>query len=320
MEYLNSKFVRSIFLFIQSFVLFTILFDVLNQGFSIHDIFFNLMSTSSSYIALRYSGALQESIVTRLGTVFTYVGVMLGGFVFCFSKSNFRKFLIVFISLLPSILLMVVQGAKGALFLCMFLFYGSAAIYRLYNGDTALTNKKINKAILYSLVFLVPAVISSFLSRGLYDQDIDYIIQKLKMYLRSYAFAHLYAFSDWFGAYIGGESLMQFDDINNESEYGFYTFMAIFKALGSDKYVPPGVFDEYYAYKEVIKSNIYTMYRGVILDFGIIGSLVFSFALGFALNLVYFLICVLRSPLFFISVYIAMFGFYYTSFIISIFI
>jgi len=167
---------------------------------------------------------------------------------------------------------------------------------------------------------LIPAIVSSFLSRGLYDQDLEYIFQKLKIYLMSYAFAHLYAFSDWFGGYIGSQSLMQFDDLHNESEYGFYTFMAIFRALGSERYVPPGVFDEYYAYQEVIKSNIYTMYRGVILDFGIFGSLIFSFLLGFLLNFSYFLICVLRSPLFFISIYIAMFGFYYTSFIISIFI
>lgn len=319
-EYINSGFIRWSFSFMQFFVVFSILYDVVNQGFSLKDIVFDLMSTSSSYIALRYSGTLQESIITRLGTVFTYVGVMLGGFVFCFSNSNFRKFIIAFAALLPSVMLMVIQGAKGALFLCMFLFYGSIIVYRLHNGDTSLTNKKTNKVFFYALLFLIPAIISSFLSRGLYDQNADYVIEKLKMYIMSYAFAHLYAFSDWFYAYLGGDSIMYFADTNNESEYGFYTFMAVFKTLGFEKYVPPGVFEEYYFYRNVIKSNIYTMYRGAILDFGILGSLVFSFVFGFVLNLIYYLIHVVRNPLFFISIYVAMFGFYYTSFIISIFI
>lgn len=319
-QYINSGFIRWSFALMVVFVIFSILYDVVNQGFSIKDIIFDLMSTSSSYIALRYSGTLQESIVTRLGTVFTYVAVMLGGFVFCFSKNNFNKFIISFVALLPSVMLMVIQGAKGALFLCMFLFYGSIIIYRLYKGETTLTNKKTNRVFFYASLLLIPAIISSFLSRGLYDQDSDYVIEKLQMYIMSYAFAHLYAFSDWFYAYLGEESLMRFTDTNNEIEYGFYTFMAIFNTLGADKYVPPGVYEEYYFYKDVIKSNIYTMYRGAILDFGVFGSFVFSFVLGLVLNCVYYLIHVLKSPILLISTYITMFGFYYTSFIISIFI
>jgi oligosaccharide repeat unit polymerase len=316
---LDTSFIRRTFFIVQIFVVFTVFLDVIIQGFSFYDVIFNFMETSSAYISLRYSGELKESIIVRLGTVFTYVGVMLGGFVACFCEKRRNVMLVTLLSLLPSVLLMVIQGAKGSVFLCVFLFYGSVLIYKMYHSNRNLTDRKTNKIILYGIVALTPAIVSSFLSRGLYDQDTDYILKKLFFYFNSYAFAHLYAFSDWFNAYIGYESLLKYH-IDTEKSYGFYTFMSLFKSLGVNKYVPPGVYEEYYMYKDIIKSNIYTVFRGLITDFGIVGSLIFAFVFGWLLNFMYFCINITKNPNFLLSVYIAMYGFYYTSFIISIFI
>lgn len=316
---LNTSFIKRTFVLVQLFVIFSIFLDIIIQGFSIYAVIFDFMKTSGAYISLRYSGELKESIIVRLGTVFTYVGVMLGGFVACFCSRRRNKIFVTILSLLPSVLLMVIQGAKGAVFLCIFLFYGSVLIYNMYHSNRNLTDKKTNKAILYGVILLMPAIISSFLSRGLYDQDSDFIVKRLAFYFNSYAFAHLYAFSDWFNAYLGYESIMKFQ-FDTEKSYGFYTFTSLFKAFGVDKYVPPGVYEEYYMYKDIIKSNIYTVFRGLVTDFGILGSMIFAFLFGWLLNFMYFCINVTRNPNFLLSVYISMFGFYYTSFIISIFI
>ena len=315
----NSLFINRCFYSIQAFVIFTIFMDIILQGFSLKSIIFDLMATSSSYINLRYSGDLNESMLTRVGTVFTYVGAILGGFVFYFQNKKISLTVTLIIMLIPSTLLMVVQGAKGAVFLCMFLFYGSLLVCNFYKMKTTLTDSRINKLLFYSVIILIPAIVSSFLSRGLYDQDMSFVIDKLKMYFYSYAFAHLYAFSDWFGALIGYNSTMDYD-LNIDLHYGFYTFMAPFRLFGVNEYVPPGVYEEYFYYKNVLKSNIYTMFRGVILDYGIIGSLIFSFIFGIMANGVYFLMHVMKKPYLMVSIYICLFGFYYTSFIISIFI
>ncbi len=316
---LDTLFIRGTFVFIQGFVIFSIFLDVIIQGFSFFDLFFNFMQTSSAYISLRYSGELIESIIVRLGTVFTYVGVMLGGFVVCFSSGMRNKIIVTIFSLLPSILLMVIQGAKGAVFLCIFLFYGSVLIYNMHHSNTNLINRQTIKIFLFGIVLLIPAVVSSFLSRGLYDHDLDFILKRLAYYLNSYAFAHLYAFSDWFNAYLGKESIMEYD-FDAEVGYGFYTFMSLFRVFGVDRYVPPGVYEEYYMYKDIMQSNIYTFFRGLITDFGILGSIIFAFVFGWLLNLLYYGINIVKNPNFLIAAYIAMFGFYYTSFIISIFI
>jgi len=315
----HTPFLFNTFLYMQILVVIAIFLDVLAQGFSLRDVIFNLMETSSAYISLRYSDDIKVSILSRMGTVFTYVGSMLGGLVFCASRKIKVKCLVLFLSLFPSILVMVIQGAKGTLFLCAVLFYTAFLIYRLYSGNASLTDKRINKNIAIALMLLLPAIISSFLSRGLYDYDMDYIIVRLAQYFSSYAFAHLYAFSDWFSFYIGDSHLMYYEG-QNDYYWGFYTFMSAFKLLGSTIVVPPGVYEEYYQYEDVIQSNIFTLFRGLILDFGILGSFVFMFLLGLICSASFYILLRTKHPYFSISFFITMAGFYYSSFIISVFI
>lgn len=314
---LNEKSLVVFFYCSQAFVTLSIFLDILLQGFSFSDVFFDLINTSASYIALRYTNSLESSMVTRFGTVFLYVGSILGGIVFCYSKSKSAKTVVVLISLLPSLLVMVIQGAKGALFLCMFLFYGSLVIGRLYTNKFSLTDNKTNKVLFMVVLLVLPAITFSFLSRGLYGESDDFVVKKIIFYFNSYAFSHLYAFADWFDAKSGYDSFNTYIDLNNV-DLGFQTFMSIFKFFGDTRFVPPGYYDEYYNYNGIIQSNIYTIFRGVILDFGIFGSLVFMFLLGFVLNVVFYLMLMVKRPFFFIAIYICMFGFFYSSMVISL--
>lgn len=315
----HTRFLIYTFYLMQILVIVTIISDILAQGFSLKNVLFNLMETSSQYIALRYSEEVNISILSRMGTVFTYVGVMLGGLVFSATPKVKAKYLILFLSLLPSIIVMVVQGVKGTLFLCAIFFYSTFLIYRLCSGNLFLTDKKTNKNLLITLMLVFPAIVSSFLSRGLYDYDYDYVMGRLISYFSSYAFAHVYAFSDWFSFYIGSPHVMHYETYNDYF-YGFYTFMSIFKFLGSSITVPPGVYDEYFQYNDLITTNIYTFFRGLILDFGILGSLCFMLILGTITSFSFYILLRSLRPYFSISFFATMAGFYYSSFIISVFI
>jgi oligosaccharide repeat unit polymerase len=160
----------------------------------------------------------------------------------------------------------------------------------------------------------------SFVSRGLYEySSIEALMQKLIYYFNSYAFAHIYAFSDWFSYYVGAPHIMNYTD-KHEIYFGFYTFMPIFEILGSSITVPDGVYDEYFYFSDVFTTNIYTVFRGVILDFRLIGSIVFWFILGLVAHLSYYFLLTKKMPIFSAPFFVVLFGFYYTSFIISLFI
>ncbi len=314
----HTNFLLKSFYISQALVILSLILEIRSNGFSLANIVFNLLETSSAYIELRYADEANHSFLTRVGTVFTYVGVMLGGLVFCAARSTSKKVLILMISLFPAVVIMVVQGAKGTLFLCAMFFYSTLLIYRLYAGKISLTDRRTNKNLLLTVAFLLPAIVSSFLARGLHGHDTDYIIEKLLSYMSSYALAHMYAFSDWFSFYTSEPYLMHYEQAE-DYYYGFYTFMSVFKALGSTIEVPMGTYDEYFNYNDFLKTNVYTLFRGLILDFGIIGSLLFMFILGTITTFSFYILLRSTKAYFSISFFAIMFGFYYTCFI-SVFI
>jgi hypothetical protein len=62
------------------------------------------------------------------------------------------------------------------------------------------------------------------------------------------------------------------------------------------------------------------MFRGLISDFGVAGSVIFMYLAGLVCHAAYFALGVARRPVISTCIYIFMFGFIYTSFIISVFI
>jgi oligosaccharide repeat unit polymerase len=96
--------------------------------------------------------------------------------------------------------------------------------------------------------------------------------------------------------------------------------MALFQLLGINIFEPPGVFDQYYSFGDLFTTNIYTMFRGLILDFGFIGSVLFMLATGFLLHWAFHSMLRNKRPVFTVAVFVFMMGYFYTSFIISVLI
>ncbi|UQS91394.1 oligosaccharide repeat unit polymerase [Pseudomonas chlororaphis subsp. piscium] len=286
------------------------------QGYSPYEFVTDLTGTANRYLADRYNGQIKPNIFSQLGVVLNYTANCIAGLIIA-DKSKLKKTLIFLCSFIPAGLHMVIYADKGTLFLCAAFFYSGVLVARMHAGNFSITNKTTNRVILISLALLFPILIISFLARGIGDGTTEETIEKLKYYFSSYAFGHYYALSDWFSSVYSGYSIMEYDSLQ-ENTYGLYTFMAIFKAMGDTTYFPDGYYDEYYNYHNIIQSNIYTIYRGLINDFTMVGSLIYFIITGFLFNFSYLAMLKARKPVFSVALYMCFAAYTYSSFIISI--
>jgi hypothetical protein len=93
--------------------------------------------------------------------------------------------------------------------------------------------------------------------------------------------------------------------------------MSFFRILGNETPVPIGVYSEYLSIPPYITTNIYTMFRGIIHDFGIGGSLVCLFIISYFTHISFRVLLSSEKPYFSVSVFIFCIAFVYQSFIIS---
>lgn len=287
------------------------------QGVTLSALSSNFFETSSGLIVDRYNQSTVENIFAQISNIFTYITVSLGGLIFPGYRSLLGKSRVLLLAMAPSLALMAIAGAKGTIFLCIALFYGGILVRRMRTGDNRLLDFKTLGRALLGIAALLPFVTISFLSRGLYEDSarVDLSASLYRNFV-SYSSAHVYAFSDWFSWYIGSDSKLFYarEDVTG----GFFTFMSIFKALGSTKVVPQGYFDEYFQYSWYLQTNIYTIFRGLITDFTIPGSFAFIYGLGFLSNSIFIRMVSNRNASWSIAYYIVFCGFVYTSFLISI--
>lgn len=309
-----------------SFYAFTVLsivataINTLAQGISLQSLLTDFFAISNSLIADRYSENTVESIFAPIANVASYTAVALGGLVFPGYRTQSRRMIVLVAALLPSIVVMVLFGAKGMIFLCIAMFYAGTLVRRLRAGDHRLTDKRTLLRGLVGTLALLPLITISFIARGLYagsGVNTD-VVDGLVRYFVSYTSAHIYAFSDWFTWQTGGFSDQYYSV--EQTTYGFYSFMSIFRLMGDNRLLPPGVYDEYYQYGYYVQTNIYTIFRGLITDFTLVGSLVVVALFGVIADQIFIRMSRSNKAVFSIAYYIAFAGFVYTSFIISLLI
>jgi oligosaccharide repeat unit polymerase len=285
-----------------------ILFDLNLQGFTLSG---NFLDIGGEYAGMRYSDDLVTNIYARIGLLASFQTAILGGVIFGMSASNFSRIKVVIFTFFPAILVMLLQSAKGLLLLSASLFIGGWLVTRLYKYDYALP--RISPITVVSITLAVVSMIFvSFVARVGLDFDV------LKSYFASYSSGHIYAFSAWLSARYFNTGLEQYFN-QPEMQVGFYTFMGIFQTFGDMRPVPLGVYDEFYIVSGLLETNVYTAFRGLISDFGFLGSLIIAALSGFFANVVfYFILSKDFSPLSCV-IYIYIVGLIYQSYIISSF-
>ena len=181
-----------------------------------------------------------------------------GGFLFPFAKTKTNKAVAVF-SMIPIMLVMLFCNGKSGFLSCIIL-WGSAFLTSFFYIHKQSPKVDLSKLIGYSIlaVFALAFLLFSMMLRiGHVDLDTFNVVTQKFM---SYAFGEIQAFDCWF----------ELGRNNIEYSAGVQTFMAIFHSLGIVKR-KQGV----YGFIPGVVTNVYTVFRGIIVDFGTIGGLVF---------------------------------------------
>jgi len=291
----------------------SLVIGVITQGsMNIVDFFANPLAFAAEYAGKGYGGELKPSVFAQLGLTTSYIVIVLGGILYGASKKK-RVLLLAF---LPSLLVMLLQSAKGLFFFSIFMFIAGILLVRLYNKTYyLLTFKELKKLLIYGSLVL-PIIIMSFLSRGLqHETNMDIIIHRIMRFSISYSSGHLYAFSDWFSDRYLSDSFFSYKQ--EEFTAGFYSLMSFFRMFGDDREVLLGVYSEYFEHEFHLKTNIYTVFRGLITDFTLIGSLIMACFLGFICNLFFYRLLCSKANAFYIVFFIFFVGIAYQSYIIS---
>ncbi|WP_137923969.1 O-antigen polymerase [Cupriavidus sp. 2SB] len=315
---LGSPFMFKVFYFISVATVFSFIIDMGIQGATLLRAVTSPMEVAADMIGKRYTDSLVPNVFAQVSIVFQYPSAILGGFLYTTRKPGARRWPILVMAFIPPVLAMILQGAKGNIFLVLVLFWAATLICRINQGDRRLFSRKDIKRAMWIGAMLFGLVTIGFVARGLDNYGTD-TVSSLQRLFASYAAAHMYAFSDWFHHLFSNNVGDTYTD-NNLGGYGIYTFTMFARLMGNKTALPPGVYEEYFVYKEVLQTNIYTMFRGMINDFGLEGSIFVMLVAGILLHLSFWLFLVSRRPALTLSIYVHSIGFFYTSFIISLMI
>lgn len=294
--------------------------NLTRQGFDLSRLLANPLEIGCLYLKGRYGGTLAPTVYAQAATVLNYVAVALAGISLGSRKGVILRLSILLITFIPSVLTVLVMADKGTIFLAAAFFYGGVIVARLAVGNTAILNWTTAGAAVLAVSILVPLIMLAMLNRGVgscsdmqrtleivsvlsgdadvgtglggetlsspMDDSVAMRTSGMQFALRSYAFGHLFAFSDWAEHYFSNLGSQPYTDPPSMT-WGYWTFMAIGKIVYPSYKLPPGYYSEYILYEGVLQSNIYTIFRGMVYDFGVLGSLLFMAAIGYIASFVY---------------------------------
>jgi len=250
--------------------------EIMLNGFSFQ-MFFNLdtlleMNTTMAY-SRYYGGGAAYSVIMQIMLVFIYAGPLIGGyaFVYSFQRSERRLCISMFTPIVGTLILN--NGKLGLIASVMLWFSGYVTGYlEKYKKAPTIKLKSFFKVLSGVLVVISLLYISMMLRLGQLNLQTMTIVNGK---FASYALGQVPAFDYWFGNYAN----------NIDYTYGKYTFYGIFQALGISVR-KQGVFSEM-IYAGPITTNIYTVFRGIINDFGIYGGVGFFIFFGFIAGYAY---------------------------------
>ncbi len=312
----GSPFLRVVFYAASFAALACVVLDSLAQGISLHDLFYNLIVSAAAYRDLGGYGYLDVTIFGRFGTMFIFLSVILGGLLFPAMPTRRGRWAVVVLAFLPPIFMAVAQSSKWTLFASIVFFWAGILVRRVAIGNLLLFEKgNIKLLTLYALILILIATVS-FMSRGVYAvEDNEEVRNLLVARFASYSCSHIYGFSDWFSFVNGRHSELAYG--HESTTYGYYTFAPLFRVMGSHKVVAEGTFDDYYSYGDLLAGNIFTMFRGLVLDFGMIGSVLFMLTAGLLIHWAFCAMLRNKRPVFTVAVFVFAVTYFYWSFGVS---
>jgi len=241
-----------------------IAYSIIKKGFNL-SVFFNAdeLLLINNYIAYnRYNTEESVGILNQINLIIQYSLPLFGGILINFSDDRKDKILAI-ITLLPVTASLAISNAKAGFIASVFNFIISYMLsyYLVHMKYKKFKVKTILIIFAIFCLFIGILFISMCLRTGNFDDSsINYVKQRIMVY----SFGQMKAFDEWYVS-------------RGNSSYGFgsSTYMWIFNRLGLVTR-NQGV----YGYASSIRTNVYTMFRGVITDFGIYGGQIYFFIRG----------------------------------------
>jgi len=247
-------------------------FQLAHYGFNIQ-YFFNieqLLDMNNTIAADRYSGAEEFTILDQFLLVFVYLAPIYSGYISTFFEK--RKQLFFYIAFLPPLIVALSQSMKAGFIASVFLWL-TGKIVSIYSSDKPFPKVNFKLVVIAGLIgtlFLGLLFFSMLLrTNEISFETIGFISNRFL----NYAFGHLVAFDDWI--ITGWNAYFPFE---------LKTFYGISNYLGFASR-EQGVFNEFFTYGNgnvsgEMVTNVYTAFRFIIEDFGLLGSFVFIGIMG----------------------------------------
>lgn len=242
---------------------------VRSLGFSVVDLlsFQGLAKMAALSRAVFYFGDVQQAGLARVLVVLAYTGPLFGGLYFAVARRRMQR-VIGLVPLFAITLVGTVYGSRmGVLFGGSFWVAAFMAGRLLGTADRPGARTRLF-FLVGGLSFALLAVLSTVI------QFIRYFLgsQKTAELILADQFGFLAAWATWFRESGGAESGLA---------AGFYSFERIGRMLGFDRPAFPAIDVGF------TTSNVYTVFRTLIQDYGTFGSLIVVLAAGFVGSLAY---------------------------------
>lgn len=312
----DTRFLRTaVYFFVGTAITLSIVTMLIN-GFTINQILFDLLQTSGTYAAVRGNDGVEYGLIGIFSILFTYLSPALGGL--RSAEKNSKWFFLLTMS--PSLLTMVIQSSKIVFLVALCFYVAGAIVSRIFRHQLNLPKIKSAPQLIVGVALTSGLILISFVSRlgEINPSELEAIMDPLMFSIASYTLGQIYAFADFFSFATGYPSATSFR--NEFNSYGAYTFNSIFSILGVGKDFPPGMYEETGWFENIFETNIFTFFRGLIYDFGILGSLLFIFFFGLFAHFITYQLFTNPRPWAATSVFIAILVFILMSYLFSVFV
>jgi oligosaccharide repeat unit polymerase len=256
------------------FGFFAIITMMIAHGFGFSDLLSpsKIILLSNEAYASKVKGEFSPPLLYSILISIFYSSCIFAGIQY---SNNIKSSRIVFLPFLVGILIMFVETTKAPFLYTLILWIGGYFSAKAFEGSTELFSKKFKKIVkrLFIAILLL-FIISSINRYNLLENSNKNIFSLILMKFQIYFFGGLSSFNDWF---LNVYTFSSFD-----IGFGKYTFGVFDKERG--------VFSDFTKFENNYSTNIYTYFRHLIVDFGVIGGLLFHFLIGFVLSIIYRLV------------------------------
>ena len=272
----NGSTARKLYYLVFVFSFCSLFFDIFNHGFGLQNLFDlnSFMEMSNEQSVERYSGENEGGILTRLLGINTNACAVFGGM--SYYMFNGRKRLLAFLALVPLFLGGLAAGAKMGIITGTFLWLiGFVMISQLRNERIVIRLKNVIAIIIGIVAFIALLIVVMMFRIGSFNIETMNVVFGKTI---SYTLGHLPAFDLWYSSH---------DDVISELTWGGKTFWGITNSLGIIKR-EGGIFTNAIEVSgDGDSTNVFTIFRFFVEDFGSIGSLIYLFFMGMVCRIIY---------------------------------